>query len=72
MTSKRSVIAIIGFTLPVLYGVSYTPSAHSASASINLGALPGFGGAFSDAGGGMYNRFSGLVDFHDTLIAIIV
>lgn len=67
-----SIIAIIGFTLPVLYGVDYTPPAHSAAASINIAALPGFGGAFSFAGGGVYNGFSGPVDFHDTLIAIIV
>ena len=63
-----SVIAIIGFTLPVLYGVSYSPPAHSAAASINILALPGFGGGI----GGVYNGFSGPVDFHDTLIAIIV
>lgn len=67
-----SIIAIIGFTLPVLYGVGYTPPVHSAAASINVGALPGFGGAFSDAGGGVYNGFSGPVDFHGTLIAILV
>jgi hypothetical protein len=67
-----SIIAFIGFTLPVLYGVSYSPPAHSAAASINIAALPGFGGAFSFAGGGVYNGFSGPVDFHDTLIAIIL
>ena len=66
------VIAIIGFTLPVLYGVSYSPPAYSAAASIDIAALPGFGGAFSDANGGVYNGFSGPLDFHDTLIAIIV
>ena len=67
-----SVIAIIGFTLPVLYGVSYSPPAHAAAASIDIAALPDFGGAFSDASGGVYNGFSGPVDLHDTLIAIIV
>jgi len=67
-----SIIAFIGFLLPVLYGVSYTPPADSAAASINIAALPGFGGSFSSASAGVYNGFSGPVDFHDTLIAIIV
>ncbi len=67
-----SIIAIIGFTLPVMYGVSYDPPAHSAAASISINTLQGFGGAFSFAYGGVYNGFSGPVDFHDTLIAILI
>lgn len=67
-----SVIALVGFTLPVLYGVAYTPPAHSALANINVGALPGFGGVLTDSGGGVYNGFAGPADFHDTFIAILV
>jgi hypothetical protein len=67
-----SIIAFIGFILPGLYGVSYNPPANSATASINIGALQGFGGPFSSAGGGVYNGFGGPVDFHLTLFAILV
>ena len=67
-----SIIAFIGFLLPGMYGVSYNPPATSTAASINVGALQGFGGSFSSASGGVYNGFGGPVDFHLTLIAILV
>ena len=67
-----SIIAIIGFSIPGLYGVSYNPPAQSAAASINVGALEGFGGSFSSASGGVYSGFGGPVDFHLTLLAILV
>src|SRR5579859_8031685 len=66
-----SIIAFIGFLLPGMYGVSYNPPPGSAAASINIGSLPGFDGSFSSPSGGVYNGFSGPVDFHFTLFAII-
>lgn len=80
MTSKTrggfliagSIIAFIGFLLPGLYGVNYSPPAHFSAANIDLSKLAGFTGAFSTATAGVYNGFSGPIDLPFTLGAIVV
>lgn len=67
-----SIVALIGFGISGMYGVGYNPPAHSAAASINVGKLEGFGGPFSSASGGVYSGFGGPVDFHLTLVAIVI
>ena len=67
-----SIIAFIGFIIPGLYGVSYDPPAQSVASHITLSTLTSFNGLFTFARGGVYNGFSGPIDLHTTLIAIIV
>ena len=70
-----AIVGLIGFWIPGVYGVGFSPPAGSPYAKINLGSLPGFGGgALSVVGahGAVYNGYSGPVDFHLTLIALLV
>lgn len=71
-----SLIGFFGFIVPGLYAVAYDPPANSAAAQINLMNLKDFGSFLGGSTGGsslgIYNGFSGPVDFHITLWALIL
>jgi hypothetical protein len=65
-----SIIGFIGFVLPGLYGVGYSPPSSSPYARINLGSLKGFRGSLSGANDAVFNGFGGPVNFHFAFIAL--
>jgi hypothetical protein len=65
-----SVIGFIGFVIPGLYGVAYSPPAHSRYASIKLNQLKGFRGAVSTPNDAVFNGFGGPAHFHYALVAL--
>jgi hypothetical protein len=65
-----SIIGFVGFVIPGLYGVGYSPPSGSPYAQINLGSLNGFRGSLSGPSDAVFNGFGGPVNFHFALIAL--
>ncbi|MFC1408613.1 hypothetical protein ACEZCY_04870 [Streptacidiphilus sp. N1-12] len=64
--------ALLWLAFPGLYGIDYSPPAHSAAAAVDLTKLKDFKGTVSSPTGGVFNGFSGPADFHGAFIAICV